>query len=95
LETFYTFPVVGILLLQDGAAVRALEEGAMTWEYKIVFFSSEPLKDEGGYETSLHDGLHVLNELGGQGWELVQFLAHPLSDDVWKHHAVFKRPRAA
>jgi hypothetical protein len=66
----------------------------MAWEYKIVFFSTEPLKDEAGYEARLHDGVHMLNELGGDGWELVQFLGHPLSEEVWKHHAVLKRPRA-
>lgn len=65
----------------------------MTWEYKIVYFCLEPLNNEPGYEASLHDGVHLLNELGGQGWELVQFLGHPLSEDAWKHHAVFKRPR--
>jgi hypothetical protein len=64
-----------------------------TWEYKIVYFSSEPLDDEAAYESRLHDGLQVLNELGSQGWELVQFLGHPLSETAWKHHAVFKRPR--
>jgi len=67
----------------------------MGWEYKIVYFCLEPLTDEPGYETSLHSGLRVLNELGEQGWELVQFLPHPMSETAWKHHAVFKRPRAA
>jgi hypothetical protein len=64
----------------------------MAWEYKIVYFGTEPLNDEQGYESRLHEGVHVLNELGAQGWELVQFLGHPLSVDSWKHHAVFKRP---
>lgn len=63
----------------------------MTWEYKIVYFCNEPLSDEPGYETNLHQGVRMLNELGAQGWELVQFLGHPVSDDSWKHHAVFKR----
>ena len=66
----------------------------MTWEYKIVFFGSEPLNDEELYEWRLHDGVRMLNELGGQGWELVQFLEHPLSKELWKYHVVFKRPRA-
>jgi len=65
----------------------------MVWEYKIVYFGTEPFNDERGYETNLHNGVHMLNELGEQGWELVQFLGHPLSDELWKHHAVFKRPR--
>lgn len=62
------------------------------WEYRIVFFGSEPLNDEAKYESQLHEGVHMLNELGEQGWELVQFLGHPLSKESWKHHAVFKRP---
>ena len=66
----------------------------MVWEYKIVYFSSEPLKGEAEYESRLHDGVRVLNELGAQGWELVQFLGHPVSEEVWKHHAVFKRPHS-
>ena len=66
----------------------------MAWEYKSVYFTSEPLNDEEGYETRLHEGLRMLNELGEQGWELVQFIGHPLSKEIWKHHAVFKRPRA-
>lgn len=65
----------------------------MAWEYKIVYFSSEPLDDEAGYESRLHEGLGVLNDLGGDGWELVQFLGHPWTEKLWKHHAVFKRPR--
>jgi hypothetical protein len=65
----------------------------MTWEYKIVYFGSEPLNDEDRYEESLHGGVHMLNEQGRQGWELVQFLGHPLSKEVRKYHAVFKRPR--
>jgi len=64
----------------------------MKWEYKIVYFCSEPLNDESGYESSLHDGVRMLNEHGAQGWELVQFLGHPLTEELWKHHAVFKRP---
>ena len=65
----------------------------MKWEYRIVYFGSEPLKNEVEYEPQLHEGVHVLNEQGEQGWELVQFLGHPHSKDVWKYHAVFKRPR--
>jgi len=66
----------------------------MEWEYKIVYFCSESLNDEAEYESRLHDGVHMLNEHGAQGWELVQFVGHPLAEDVWKHHAVFKRPRS-
>lgn len=67
----------------------------MAWEYRIVYFGSEPLKDEASYEERLHQGVRMLNEQGEQGWELVQFLGHPLSEDAWKHHAVFKRQRNA
>jgi hypothetical protein len=66
----------------------------MRWEYRIVYFCAEPLDDEAAYETSLHDGGKLLNELGAQGWELVQFLGHPLSEQQWKHHAVLKRSRS-
>jgi hypothetical protein len=67
----------------------------MTWEYKIVYFSAEPLLDEDQYESRLHNGVHILNELGGQGWELVQFLEHPISKEMRKYHAVLKRPLAS
>ena len=66
----------------------------MKWEYKIVYFSSEPMQDDVQYETRLHDGARMLNELGGQGWELVQFLEHPISKNFRKYHAVLKRPLA-
>jgi len=66
----------------------------MNWEYKIVFFCAEPLLDDELYEKRLHDGVHVLNEMGKQGWELVQFLDHPVTKDLYKSHAVFKRPLA-
>ena len=66
----------------------------MIWEYRIVYFGREPLDDEAGYEAQLHEGANMLNELGGAGWELVQFLGHPLSKSAWKHHAVFKRSRS-
>jgi hypothetical protein len=59
----------------------------MAWEYKIVYFCTEPLKDEG----ATNRGVRMLNELGGQGREPVQFLGHPLTEELWKHHAVFKR----
>ena len=63
----------------------------MRWEYKIVYFSAEPMQDDEQYEARLHEGVHVLNDLGGQGWELVQFLEHPVSKNLWKYHAVLKR----
>jgi hypothetical protein len=66
----------------------------MTWEYKIVYFSCEPLHDEERYESRLHDGVQILNELGGEGWELVHFFEHQVSKEMKKHHAVFKRPHA-
>ena len=65
----------------------------MVWEYRIVYFGSEPLNNETDYEARLHEGVRALNEQGEQGWELVQFLGHPMSEEVWKHHAVFKRQR--
>lgn len=66
----------------------------MKWEYKMVYLGFEPLPDEKLYESRLHAGVHALNELGGEGWELVQFLEHQLSKEVFKCHAVFKRARA-
>jgi hypothetical protein len=66
----------------------------MKWEYKIVFFTIEPLENEEEYEGRLHNGVHVLNDLGVQGWELVQFVDHPITKNAWKHHAVMKRPLA-
>ena len=65
----------------------------MKWEYKIVFFAAEPMGDDSQYESRLHNGVHVLNELGEDGWELVQFLDHPVSREMRKYHAVLKRPR--
>ena len=67
----------------------------MIWEYRIVYFGSEPLNDEEEYDSQLHEGVHMLNRQGEDGWELVQFLGHPQSKDLWKHHAVFKRLRPA
>jgi hypothetical protein len=33
------------------AAGQNAKGGIMAWEYKIVYFCTEPLKDEGGYES--------------------------------------------
>jgi len=66
----------------------------MKWEYRIIYFGSEALNDETIYESQLHEGVHKLNAQGEDGWELVEFLGHPHSKDVWKYHAVFKRPRS-
>lgn len=45
----------------------------MVWEYKIIFIGTES-EDEDEYETRLHDGVHLLNELGSEGWELICYL---------------------
>jgi hypothetical protein len=64
----------------------------MRWEYKIIFFISEPLDDDVQYESRLHEGVHILNDMGADGWELVQFLDHQVSKNVMKYHAILKRP---
>ncbi len=65
----------------------------MAWEYKIIFINSESV-DEVEYETRLHDGAHLLNELGSEGWELVCFLPRQMAGKINKYHAVLKRPKA-
>ncbi len=68
------------------------KEGAMVWEYKIIFIGSES-RDEDEYETRLHEGAHLLNELGREGWELVGFLPHQMAGKLNKYHAILKRPK--
>lgn len=65
----------------------------MKWEYRMVHMGFEPTADEERYEVRLHDGARMLNDLGEQGWELVGFLEHQLTRDMFKCHAVMKRPR--
>ncbi len=62
----------------------------MVWEYKIIFVGTES-EDEEEYETRLHDGVHLLNELGSEGWELINYLPHHMSGKRTKYHAVLKR----
>jgi hypothetical protein len=64
----------------------------MAWEYKIVFVGTETA-DEDEYETRLHDGIHLLNELGSEGWELVAYLPHQMPGRLTKYHVVLKRPK--
>ncbi|MBI2353779.1 MAG: DUF4177 domain-containing protein [Deltaproteobacteria bacterium] len=64
----------------------------MIWEYKIVFIGTESA-DEDEYETRLHDGVHMLNELGSEGWELIGYLPHRMQGQRNKYHVILKRPR--
>ena len=64
----------------------------MLWEYKIIFVGTES-EDEDEYETRLHDGVHLLNELGSEGWELSNYLPHHMPGHRTKLHAVLKRQR--
>ena len=66
----------------------------MLWEYKIVFIGTET-SDEDEYETRLHDGVHLLNELGSEGWELVAYLPHHMKEKLTKYHVVMKRPKGS
>lgn len=66
------------------------------WEYKVVDLIREIGKEETGVEASRHwlramDLEAVLNELGAQGWELVDinFLLHKGETVVV---GLFKRP---
>jgi len=67
----------------------------MNWEYKIVYFGVDRLLDDEQYEARLHDGVHMLNEMGKQGWELVHFLERPILKEMTKYHAVLKRHRTS
>jgi uncharacterized protein DUF4177 len=64
----------------------------MIWEYKIVYFALEGT-DEDDYEERLHEGAHLLDKFGGEGWELIAFLPHRMAGNTTRHHAVFKRPK--
>lgn len=64
----------------------------MVWEYRIIFIGTES-EDEDEYETRLHDGVHLLNELGGEGWELITYLPHHMAGKRTKYHAVLKRQK--
>jgi hypothetical protein len=64
----------------------------MMWEYKIVFVGTESI-DEDEYETRLHDGIHLLNELGSEGWELISYLPHQMTAKLTKYHVILKRPK--
>ena len=63
----------------------------MKWEYKVVFIGMESA-DEEEYEARLHEGVHLLNELGGEGWELICYLPHLVPGARNKYHVVLKRP---
>jgi len=64
----------------------------MVWEYKIIFVGTES-EDEEEYETRLHDSVHLLNELGDEGWELINYLPHHMAGKRTKYHAVLKRQK--
>lgn len=65
----------------------------MVWEYKLVYVGSESA-DESEYETRLHDGVHLLNEFGSEGWELIGFLPNRTHENLTKFHAVLKRQKS-
>lgn len=62
----------------------------MTWEYKIIHFATE-VGDETEYEKRIHEGEHMINKLGSEGWELVGFLPRHINTEIMRCHAVFKR----
>jgi hypothetical protein len=64
----------------------------MVWEYKIIYIGSESA-DEEEYETRLHDGAHLLNELGREGWELINYLPHQMVGKSIRYHAILKRQK--
>lgn len=64
----------------------------MVWEYKIIFIGTES-EDEEEYERRLHDGVHLLNELGSDGWELINYLPHQMAGTRIKYHAILKRQK--
>ena len=64
----------------------------MHWEYKIVFMGMES-DDEDEYENRLHSGVHLLNTLGNDGWELISYLPHRMAGKRAKHHAILKRQK--
>ena len=65
----------------------------MAWEYRIVHLVADT-DDEEEYEARLHNSTRYLNELGNEGWELVNFLPHHTSGQRTRSHAVLKRPKA-
>jgi hypothetical protein len=63
----------------------------MVWEYKLVHLVADT-GDEDEYEARLHNNVHLLNELGREGWELVGFLPHQTSANGRRYHVIMKRP---
>jgi hypothetical protein len=63
----------------------------MVWEYKLVHLVADA-GDEDAYEARLHHNVHLLNELGKEGWELVGFLPHQTSEHGMRYHVIMKRP---
>ena len=64
----------------------------MIWEYKLIFVGSEST-DETEYEARLHDSIHLLNEMGSEGWELIGFLPNRMAGRLTKFHAILKRQK--
>lgn len=62
----------------------------MAWEYRIVHFATE-VEDEAEYEKRIHEGEHMINKLGLEGWEMVGFLPRHSAVLVTRCHAVMKR----
>jgi len=63
----------------------------MAWEYKLIHLVADTV-DEDEYESRLHDSVHILNELGKEGWELIDFLPHRSTAHSRRYHMVLKRP---
>lgn len=63
----------------------------MKWEYKMVYVGIET-SDEEEYEARLHEGVHTLNKLGSEGWELIAYLPHQMEGKRNKYHVIMKRP---
>ncbi len=66
----------------------------MIWEYKVVHLVSDTA-DEDEYEARLHDSVHILNDLGKEGWELIGLLPHRSTGHSRRYHVVMKRPGSA
>jgi len=66
----------------------------MVWEYKFIFVTTET-QDEEDYEKRLHESVHLLNDLGSDGWELIGLLPHKMAGNLVKHHAILKRAKGS
>ena len=65
----------------------------MAWEYKLLHLVADTVEED-EYELHLHNSVHLLNELGKEGWELIGFLPHRTTGHSRRYHMVLKRPIA-